>query len=393
MLPQIDGTRVPHSFWNSIVFEQVLEYYDGPRLLLQRSRAGQLYLAWWNDSEGPIDRWIYLPVSQFRLHEVLSGQLTVLEALNDPEDGDLLVTDVDVRENEVLQSLATTVSALPKDSLPLEGVRLDVPVPVFNDRPAREGTHQLDVRIHGEVGDTPAGVVGRFLSSIQGTLDAIGQVLTAVPTTQGPVPDSIRQQTRLNLVGTYAGSLGLRFETYVADGSAEVSIARDSLDWLFRLLESDQQFLHSDEYRDILSSRVARNYENLLAAIEATSQGTSIAWNQHGVAQVHELSITPMEAKYRRGAVETVNTEVLYLDGVFEAGNIRTGWFKFLAQGSSRSIGGRLTRRVVREYGSDHIPLGRPCSVEVESRHWINQATGEAKTTFTFRSVVFTDAL
>ena len=129
MLPQIDGTRVPHSFWNSIVFEQVLEYYDGPRLLLQRSRAGQLYLAWWNDSEGPIDRWIYLPVSQFRLHEVLSGQLTVLEALNDPEDGDLLVTDVDARENEVLQSIATTVSALPKDSLPLEGVRLDVPVP------------------------------------------------------------------------------------------------------------------------------------------------------------------------------------------------------------------------------------------------------------------------
>ena len=143
----------------------------------------------------------------------------------------------------------------------------------------------------------------------------------------------------MNLVGTYAGSLGLRFETYVADGSAEVSIARDSLDWLFRLLESDQQFLHSDEYRDILSSRVTRNYENLLAAIEATSQGTSIAWNQHGVAQVHELSITPMEAKYRRGAVETVNTEVLYLDGVFEAGNIRTGWFKFLAQGFSRSIG------------------------------------------------------
>ena len=81
-----------------------------------------------------------MPVSQSRLHDVLSGQLTVLAALNDPEDGNLLVTDVNVRENEVLQSVATTVSALPEDSLPLEGSRLDIPVPVFTDRPTREGS-------------------------------------------------------------------------------------------------------------------------------------------------------------------------------------------------------------------------------------------------------------
>ena len=390
MLPPIEGTGVPHSFWNSIVFERVLEYYDGPRLLLQRSKAGQLYLAWWNDSEGPIDRWIYLPVSQFRLHDVLSGQLTVLEALNDPEDGNLLVTDVDVRENEVIQAVATTASALPEDSLPLEGIRLDIPVPVFTDRPAREGTHQLDVRIHGEVGDTAAGVVGRFLSSIQGTLDAIGQALTSVPTTQGPVRDNIREQTRLNLVATYAGSLGLRFETDFADSSTGDSVARDSIEWLLNLLESDQQSMSSDEYQDILSSRVARNYENLLAAIETTSQGTSIAWVQQGAARVRELRITPAEARYRKGTIETANREMLRLDGIFEAGNIRTGWFRFLARDSNKSISGRLLRRIARESSSGHIPLGRPCSVEVESREWINKATGEVKTTYTFHSVVFT---
>lgn len=391
MLPQIDGVKVPPSFWNSMVFERVLEYYDGPRLLLQRSRAGQLYLAWWNDSEGPIDRWIYLPVSQFRLYEVLSGQLTVLEALSNPEDKDLLVTDVDIRGNEALQSIATTVSALPGDSLPMEGVRLNIPVPALSDGPTREGAHQLDVRIHGEVTDAPVGVVGRFLSGIQGTLDAIGQALTMTPTTQGPVPDGIRQKTRLNMVGTYAGSLGLRFETDIAENSDEASITRDSLDALFGLLESDQQSTHLDWHGDIFGSRVARNYENLLAAIEATGQGASIAWNRYGEARIHEVRITPMDAKFRRGAIETVDKETLNLNGVFEAGNIRTRWFKFLAQGSSRSIGGRLTRKVLRGYDSSHIPLGRPCRVEVESRRWVNPTTGEMKTTYAFSSVVFTD--
>ena len=101
----------------------------------------------------------------------------------------------------------------------------------------------------------------------------------------GPVPDRIREQTRLNLVGTYAGSLGLRFETDMRDDPTGDSIARSSLEWLFRLLEPDQQFMQSDEYQEILSSRVAANYKNLLTAIETTSRETSIAWNQHGTAR------------------------------------------------------------------------------------------------------------
>ena len=194
----------------------------------------------------------------------------------------------------------------------------------------------------------------------------------------------------MNLVGTYAGSLGLRFETDMRDDPSGDSIARSSLEWLFRLLEPGQQFMQSDEYQEILSSRVAANYKNLLTAFETTSRETSIAWNQHGTAGVHELRITPEAAKVRRGVVESANIEILHLDGIFEAGNIRTRWFRFLARGSSKSFGGQMSRRVAREFDLDHIPLGRPCHVEVESRHWINQATGEAKITYTFRNVVLT---
>lgn len=394
MLPRIEGIAAPHSLWNSVVSEQILGYYDGPRLLLRRSRAGQLYLSWWIDSEEPVDRWVCLAVSQVRLGDVLSGRLTVLEALTDPEDGHLLVVDVDAEENEPLWSVATTLQALPHDSLPSEDYRLDIPMSMLADDHIREGAHQLGVRLLGETRSAPVAAIGKLFSSIQGALDAIGQALvTMAPATQGPVPDSIREQTRLNLVGTYAGSLGLRLETGAVGGPMTGSIAGDSIEWLFKLLESDQQFIYSDECQRVLNSRVAKNYKDLLLAIEMASRDASITWHQHGAAEAaRELRVTPDAAKNKRDEIESAesaDTETLQLNGVFEAGNIRTGWFKFLDWDTKELLGGRLSRDLMREVDEDSIPLGMLCRVVADSRQSTNRATGETKSRYTFLSIDF----
>jgi hypothetical protein len=129
MLPEIKGVQLSNFPWNAFAFERVLEYYDGPRLILQRSQAGQLYLAWWNDADGSVDRWIYLPLSERRLHDVLSGAMPALGALNNPEDGNLLVVDIDVDHDSVVQTIVTTTKSIPQDSLPLEWSKLNIPVP------------------------------------------------------------------------------------------------------------------------------------------------------------------------------------------------------------------------------------------------------------------------
>ena len=386
MLPEIEGARISTFPWNAFVFKQVLEYYDGPRLLLQRSRAGQLYLAWWNDAEGAVDRWIYLPVGESRLHDILSGRLTVLDALRDPEDGSLVVVDVDVGTSAVIQSIVTTAAALPQDLLPLEYSRLNIPFPEeFASGPTRERVHRLDVRIDGKVGETSADVVSRLVGNIQRLLDAIGQAVLTTPTSQGPVPNYIKQQTRLNLVGTYAGSLGLHLETDIQDNLMGDSLARSSLEGLFGLLEGDQSVLQSAEYQRFWSSRVAANYKNLLSTVETSSQAASLFWNQHGGEEIQEFKITPDFAKNQKRMVETITKENLHLEGIFEAGNIRTRWFRFLARGYSESFGGRILRTSTIDV--NHISLGYPCRVIVEPNLQVNQAIGEEKTTYTFLSV------
>ena len=129
MLPEIEGTAIPNPIWGGFSFERILDYYDGPRLLLQRSLAGQLFLAWWSDSDTSADRWVYLPLSEQRLHSILSGELPALDGLKNPEDGYIFVVDVDADSDSIARTVMTTSAALPDDTLPRPEARLDIPMP------------------------------------------------------------------------------------------------------------------------------------------------------------------------------------------------------------------------------------------------------------------------
>ena len=129
MLSEISGTQLPDAPWGEVVLDIVLDYYDGPRLLLRRNRSEQLFLAWWSDSHESIERWIYLPVSESRLRQILSGEIPSFDALHDPEDGFVYVIDTDIHTEANVQTIMTVASALPRDAMPLLGARLNIPVP------------------------------------------------------------------------------------------------------------------------------------------------------------------------------------------------------------------------------------------------------------------------
>ena len=129
MLTEIMGTKIPAPIWSEKSPSIVLRYYDGPRLLLQRSLTGQLFLAWWRDSDDDTDRWLYLPLSEKRLRAVLSGKITTLEALRNPEDHFLYVVDIDVENDSPIRTIMTTAELLPHDTLPRAGSKLNIPVP------------------------------------------------------------------------------------------------------------------------------------------------------------------------------------------------------------------------------------------------------------------------
>lgn len=388
MLPEIDGTRINFNQWSSFSYERTLLYYDGPRLMLQRSQAGQLYLAWWSDSDELTERWTYLPLSESRLRQVLSGELPSLQCLQNPEDGYLLSVDVDLQSYEVEQAIMTSASSLPEDALPRPNARLNLPVPEdLENLPSRERSHLLDLIMEGEAGRVAAEAAGKVIGNIQRLLDAIGQVHLEAPTSRGPVSNTVKGLTRLNLVGVYAGSLGLRFETDREDNEAGHSLVRTSLEALFELLVLDSQASPSTFQERSLSPRVAANYLNLLSTIQS-SYPARLKWNRASQEVLGECQITPTLATSLRERFESVSRNFqdhVYVEGKFTAGSTRTLRFSF----ERTDLAGRLQVFVPRSLYNQlgHISLDIPYGLILQPILHVNNTTGEERTIYNLMSI------
>ena len=120
MIPKIPGKQIKKLPWPPDDFLEVLSYYDGPRIVLQKDETGKLYIGWWNDEDDTCERWVYVGISKARLKKALGGQIPSRDVIDDPEDGYVIVYDIDLDHN-LAQALATTPANIPPESLPIPG--------------------------------------------------------------------------------------------------------------------------------------------------------------------------------------------------------------------------------------------------------------------------------
>lgn len=315
---------VPNSVLGPFPFARILEYYDGPRLMLQKSFTGQLILAWWNDEDDDTQRWLHLPVSERRLLEILTGQITCLDALMYPEDGFIYVLDDNVRDESRTRTILAAPSALPEDSLPQPDARFDCDLPEeISWMEVGERAHAVDLSL--DVGNAdfatrvPAKTAGRAIISFQKLIDAIGHALEEPsPNSKGKIPNRILEQTRFNPVSTYSGSFGIRLESH-ADDHYGNALVRRSLENLFAILGNDDResrdrspaiaFATLAEsghdatagYRLYHSSRrVTASMREFLSVVESALEAVNLTWVTPDLGEPHRVRISREQAKRLR---------------------------------------------------------------------------------------------
>ncbi len=393
MLPEVLGTKIPNTIWDNAAVERVLEYYAGPRLLFRKSHAGQLFLAWWSDSDETIERWVSLPVSAERLRNILSGQIASLDGLSNPEDGNLIVVDKQIESNLVVAATLATVEALPSDALPLAEARLNVPMPPeIDDIPSNDYAHRLSVRLESkptdQTGRVSAKVVSQLTGNLQRLIDALGQAKEGNPTSRGSVPDSVRAQTQLDVVGSYSGSLGIRFESRAVDDLFGESLTRGSLDGLFELLEARNNLDELTAQLRTLKGRVAKNYKDFLSTIDVGIHLASLTWigprtNNPREALIDEQLARSIVAQI--AVVEDSLQEEMVIEGNFIGGSLRTLRFEIQTRDSNERLTGTISD-TARD-GVEHITLGSPCRAVIWPELHIVEATGEERTTYTLMDI------
>ena len=124
MIPKIPGKQIKKLPWPPDDFLEVLSYYDGPRIVLQKDETGKLYIGWWNDEDDTCERWVYVGISKGRLKKTLNGQIPSRDVIDHPEDGYVIVYDINLDDCGRAQALATAPANVPPESLPLPGALL-----------------------------------------------------------------------------------------------------------------------------------------------------------------------------------------------------------------------------------------------------------------------------
>ena len=123
-LPHIAGEPLSSIPWKHGDFLEILSHYDGPRVVLQKDAFGKLYIGWWNDEDDERERWLYVGVSPSRLRMILDGSVPSREAIENPEDGYVIVCDVGFSDEGAVRATAADPASVPPKSLPAVGARL-----------------------------------------------------------------------------------------------------------------------------------------------------------------------------------------------------------------------------------------------------------------------------
>ena len=386
------GYRLPRAPWNQFSLDRVLLEFDGPRLILRRSEAGQLYLAWWSDTQDSIERWIYLPVSSSRLHTILSGGMPTLEALNRPEDGYILLVEENTATDGVLNIYMTDAESIPLEVLPLPNSRLNLDIPDdINSVPMQDRAHLIDIALESspvQAGRVGARVLGQLIGNIQRLVDALGQAAAGNPTSRGSIPAEILQQTQLDVVSSYAGSFGVRLETHSQDDVLGESLGRIAIGSLFELLEAGSDLDKLTVQLQRLRGRVARSYEDFLGTMETSLPSTTIRWVQRWQPRYRRVSLTSQLARDIRIQVQDVHTsieETFTLYGRLMMGNLLTGHFELVGGEPEDRISGIVSEDA--EVQIQAVTLGSSCKAVLSPQIEISTTTGEQHTTYTLMEI------
>lgn len=391
-MDEIQGTKLPVGQLAALALVRTLDYYDGPRLQLWRSRTGQFYLAWWFDEDSIAQRWIYLPVSKPRLLDITSGVIPSRRAIDEPEDGYIYVVDADTTAGTIVNVVQTVSASLDQDALPFAEARYTFPLmPEVYGFAVNERGHMLVAHLthHEEASDlVPVRTLSVFAGAIQRLLDAIGQALSGKPTSRGSIPAETLAKTRFNAFAAQPSSLSIYFQSAEGDDLLGESLVRTSLDSLLGLLEAGHEPDPLMGQLRKLGSRVSKNYGDLLGIIASSTDSATTGWADYLHARYREVRLSSNEASAIQAIVEQESVkeaEVLRIHGRLIMGSVRTLRFEI----EDGSTGERLSGTVddlVRS-GLDAVRLGASCEAVLEPRIEVSVVTGDEKTMYVLRQI------
>ncbi|MBD2579829.1 DUF6575 domain-containing protein [Oscillatoria sp. FACHB-1406] len=197
---------------------EVYDFYDKPVLFSCKNKSGLIFIVICVDSSDVSEIWLYAPMSSSRFQNVVRGKVELRDIFNNTEDGFVYYVKIPHEEGTNVVVETVNCNEIPDEYLPELGQVIQ-----SEDNCERNNLETvsiqkrreiIDFTLHfpeEEITEAPVGNLGLILSSLQETIDAIGQIKLGKSESH-IIPHEVKQKTQVVMSGVFSGSFGMRLE-------------------------------------------------------------------------------------------------------------------------------------------------------------------------------------
>ncbi len=196
---------------------EVYDFYDKPVLFSCKNKSGLIFIVVCVDSSDFAEIWLYAPVSSSRFQSVIKGDVELRHIFAETEDA--FVYQVEIPYEDGINVIVKNVECneIPDDYLPELGQFIQSEfqnsenIEVVSTQKRREIIDFVLKFPDKDIQEAPVGDLGLILSSLQETIDAIGQIKSGRSESH-IIPFEIKQKTQVVMSSVFSGSFGMRLE-------------------------------------------------------------------------------------------------------------------------------------------------------------------------------------
>ncbi|MFM6107444.1 MAG: DUF6575 domain-containing protein [Sphaerospermopsis kisseleviana] len=196
---------------------EVYDFYDKPVLFSCKNKSGLTFIVVCVDSSDFAEIWLYAPVSSSRFQSVIKGDVELRHIFAETEDAFVYQVEIPYEDERNVIVKNIECNQIPDDYLPELGQFIQSEfqnienIEVVSTQKRREILDFVLKFPDKDIQEAPVGDLGLILSSLQETIDAIGQIKSGKSESH-IIPFEIKQKTQVVMSGVFSGSFGIRLE-------------------------------------------------------------------------------------------------------------------------------------------------------------------------------------
>jgi hypothetical protein len=235
-------------------------------------------------------------------------------------------------------------------------------------------------------GEAPAGGLGKVLSSLQATVDAIGEAIRGEAGERGKISADILRQSGLSVVRVGPGSFVVELASSEPVGEYDFSPAGEAIREFVELLDKSEDFDELAEALKQLSPRVAKRYRAFLKHVGDEVADTSVEWASPTTRRSRSTSLNALRAISAGDFIEQMeetDVKMHTVRGVLIGANIRTKRFEIFTR--ERNYAGEVSDEVFEVFRK--ATLSRQYKAQIRETVKTKPATGTTKSRFSLVSL------